>query len=405
LFLTAAFAQTVDRDAKWREDVDYLAAKIQETHPAPAFTISSDAFQAAVNDLKASVPQLSDAGVVAGLAKLAALLRDGHTNLNPMQSAGGLRSYAIRVKWFSDGLFVTAVGPATKAFMGKKVVSIGGVETEAVFEKLKPYISYENENWAREMSQSMFVSSDMLELAGAAITEGKTLWELEDTAGNRESVELQTGGSVTIDGPHLSRPGNPLYRQNPTLPYWFAMVPGQSILYIKYLRCEESPALPMEQFARELVEFMKTQPASRVAIDLRENTGGNTKWFDQLLAAVFAAYQSGEVPPPSGGTYALIGRRTFSSAAIHAAELRNGGAIVIGEPTGGNPSSFGEVKSFQLPNSKLTLICSSKKFEFEGYPFNTPVPVNIQVIFQSSDYLSDLDPFLEAVRTAVYPQV
>lgn len=270
---------------------------------------------------------------------------------------------------------------------------------------MKSYISYENENWAREMSQPMFVSPDMLELAGAAAAEGKTLWELEDATGNRETIELLPGGSISIDGPHLSQPRNPLYRQNPTLPYWFAMVPGQSILYIKYLRCEESPALSMEQFARDLVEFMKTQPASRVVFDLRDNTGGNTKWFDQLILTLYAAYQSGDVQAPSGGTFALIGRRTFSSASIHAAELRNAGMILVGEPSGGNASAFGEVKSFQLPNSRLTLICSTRKFQFEGYPFNTPVPVNIPVQFKSTDYLSDLDPYLEAVRTAVYPQV
>jgi hypothetical protein len=405
LFLTAAFAQSEDRDAKWREDVDFLAAKIQETHPDPTFTISRDAFQAAVTELKEAVPQLSDAGVVAGFAKLAALLRDGHTNVNPMQSAGGLHSYALRVKWFSDGLFVTAVGPATKSFMGRKVISIGGVETEALFEKLKSYISYENENWAREVSQNLFVSPEMLQLAGATLTDGVTTWEMEDAEGNRESFELQLGGSITIDGPHLSQPGNPLYRRNPTLPYWFATVPGQSILYIKYLRCEESPALPMEKFAQDLLAFMKAQPMSRVVFDLRDNTGGNTKWFDQLITTLFAAYQNGEILAPSGGMYALTGRRTFSSAAIHAAELRNGGLIIVGEPTGGNPSSFGEVNSFQLPNSRLTLNCSTKKFEFEGYPFNTPVPVHINVIFKSSDFLSDLDPLMEAVRLAVYPQV
>ena len=358
LFLTAAFAQSVDRDAKWREDVDYLAAKIKETHPAPTFTITSDAFQAAVNDLKASVPQLSDAGVVAGLAKLAALLRDGHTNLNPMQSAGGLRSYAIRVKWFSDGLFVTAVGPATKGFMGKKVVSIGGVEAEAILEKLKPYISYENENWAREMSQSMFVSPDMLQLAGAAITDGTTVWELEDTAGNREKVELQTGGSVTIDGPHLSRPGNPMYRRNPTLPYWFGPVEGTGILYFKYLRCEESPALSMEQFTMEFAEYLKTKPSSRVVFDLRDNMGGNTQWLDSMITYLMNAYIRGEIHAPVEGFYAIVGRRTFSSAAIHAARLRDIGFVMVGEPTGGNPSSLWRSEVFcfaQFPAGSVLL--------------------------------------------------
>ena len=94
LFLLCAtlFAQTADRDNRWREDVDYLTAQILETHPEPSFTVSRETFLAASEELKAVVPQLSDAGVVAGLAKLAALLRDGHTNVNPMQTAAGLKT-------------------------------------------------------------------------------------------------------------------------------------------------------------------------------------------------------------------------------------------------------------------------------------------------------------------------
>ena len=39
-------------------------------------------------------------------------------------------------------------------------------------------------------------------------------------------------------------------------------------------------------------------------------------------------------------------------------------AIFIGEPTGGRPNHFGEVKSFNLPNSGLSVRYSTKYFRF-----------------------------------------
>jgi hypothetical protein len=59
----------------------------------------------------------------------------------------------------------------------------------------------------------------------------------------------------------------------------------------------------------------------------------------------------------------LIGNGTYSSAEINALQLRRDlGALLVGEPTGQKPNSFGEVRAFRLPFSGLEVGCSTRWF-------------------------------------------
>ena len=64
-----------------------------------------------------------------------------------------------------------------------------------------------------------------------------------------------------------------------------------------------------------------------------------------------------------GSTYLLIGGKTFSAATDLASAFKcyNAGRI-IGTETGGLTASFGDVYTFELPNTKLNVGVSYKKF-------------------------------------------
>jgi C-terminal processing protease CtpA/Prc len=63
-----------------------------------------------------------------------------------------------------------------------------------------------------------------------------------------------------------------------------------------------------------------------------------------------------------GRIFVLIGPGTFSSAILNAIELKQQGATLVGEPTGGGAGHYGEVKILTLPNSKLAVRYTSKFF-------------------------------------------
>jgi hypothetical protein len=70
--------------------------------------------------------------------------------------------------------------------------------------------------------------------------------------------------------------------------------------------------------------------------------------------------------------------------------------ILMGEPTGGKPNSYGEIKSFPLPNSGLNVWYSTKFFQMA--PGDPPsLSPDILIELTGMDYFAGRDPVLEAV--------
>lgn len=64
-----------------------------------------------------------------------------------------------------------------------------------------------------------------------------------------------------------------------------------------------------------------------------------------------------------GQVYVLVDEDTFSSANWIGVIFQDAGlGTIIGEPTGNNPNSYGDVLQFQLPNSQIRYQISMKKW-------------------------------------------
>ena len=194
----------------------------------------------------------------------------------------------------------------------------------------------------------------------------------------------------------------------PRSAYSFARVPGTELLYLAYDSCREDPALSLKDFAAQLEKEFDTGDYRAVLVDLRRNGGGSSPLFwpvEKVLAERSAAAKG-----PSGlRVYVAISRRTFSSAVLNAMELRSGqawagvppaGAVFVGEPSGGRPNHYGEVRTLALPSLGATLCYSTKHFvmwpgdDDAIYP-DLPVPVRY------ADYAAGRDAVLEAVLKAM----
>ena len=72
-------------------------------------------------------------------------------------------------------------------------------------------------------------------------------------------------------------------------------------------------------------------------------------------------------------------------------------AIFVGEPTGGKPNHFGEVRSFQLPTSNLKVKYSTKYFQFTKEEMDTVKPDKlIEPSFE--DYQKGIDPVFNWIK-------
>jgi hypothetical protein len=74
----AAAQRALSADA-WRADLRVLADSLPRKHRNAFAHVSREAFDSAVADLDARIPSLRDYEVIVGLARIVAMLQDGHT--------------------------------------------------------------------------------------------------------------------------------------------------------------------------------------------------------------------------------------------------------------------------------------------------------------------------------------
>ena len=135
--------------------------------------------------------------------------------------------------------------------------------------------------------------------------------------------------------------------------------------------------------------------AQRIIIDLRFNGGGD----ETVIWPLWQALEKSERFSDKGDIIGLISRQTFSSAMSNSHQLRDTcGAVLIGEPTGGKPNHFGQLSSFTLPNTGITISHSTKWFQkIEGDP--DAVHPDVLIPWRSDPLFTGQDPVLEAALT------
>ena len=150
-------------------------------------------------------------------------------------------------------------------------------------------------------------------------------------------------------------------------------------------RCEMS-----QEYTDRLSEFfsaVRDNNIGNIAVDLRSNGGGTTEVINEFLRYInisdyklfggtdirnggnLISYRD-EITPNKhvenafdGKVYVLTSQYTFSSAMDFATVIQdNGIGKVIGEIPGNMPTAYGDKLGFQLPESKLVLSVSYKKF-------------------------------------------
>jgi uncharacterized protein (TIGR03437 family) len=385
------------RDARWRQDLDTIATRLPALHPNLFFQTPRRVFEQAVTDLAAAIPDLNDAEVMTGLARIAALIGDGHTNLMLTQRASTFRMLPVAMRWFEDGLFVTAAGPAYSRALAARVVRIGDRSVEDAYDAVGAIISHENDSWVREFSPNYLANADVLQALKIAPDNRSVRFELQELSGERFELDvasLEPGQSVKLAAaPDPASGPNPLWRQHTDQYYWFTYLESSRTLYFAYNQCADQGSTPFAQFNTQLWAVFDEKPVERFVIDLRNNSGGNSQILATFIEAggARAGRFFSAVKP-----VAIIGRRTFSSAIINAIQLRQGGVQLYGEASGGSPNSYGEVKQLVLPNSQLIVSYSTRYFSWPGYgagPLAPDVPVKIY----SADYFARHDPFVAAV--------
>lgn len=375
----------------WREDLAFLAEALPKQHKNAFHTLTKEEWQQRVQALDARLAELGPAASALGLCQLVAAVGDAHTEL-ALAGRPFDRFLPLQITWFEDGLFVTAVDERFEPVLGARVKRIGKASVEEAVAAVRTTFAAENESWPRVKAPGKLAQPALLAALGVTADENAIPLVVEGPGGEDVALTIDGSGSGKwLIAPDQKLVPLPLWLQRFQETYWFAPIDEGRALYLAYNRCAEDPARPMQAFMAELLAELEKPGVERLVIDLRHNSGGNS--------AVLATFVPGLGAHPRlaspGSLRVLIGPRTYSSGMRNAYELRTQArARLYGEPTGGKPNSYGELRVFTLPRSGLDVWHSTQYFR-EMEPDGPAIEPDVRVPLTSADYFAGVDPVLE----------
>ena len=315
-----------------------------------------------------------------------------------------LHYYPIELYAFEDGLFVRRADSAHAALVGARVSASATPAPKRRWRGWRPSFPHENDWWVRAWGPFWLTTAEMVHGLGLT-ADPQRLALVVERAGRVDTVTVAPagtmahgdGGAVDMSRWVSMRPGAaPLSEQQPGTLFWWTWLPDSRTLYAALRGVVPAPnsATNRSQWNQLFALADSLQPA-RTILDIRENLGGNgglnrypvqqilrRPWLDQ-----------------PDRLFVIIGRRTFSAGQQFANLLEAWTqATFVGEPTGQQPSQYGDHRPLVLPNSHLTVQISTvfhqAPNEFDRRAF---VPPAVYAPLSSEEYRRGEDPAMAAI--------
>lgn len=384
--------QEKSRQEKWVDDIDQLAAELPANHKDLFNKKPEDEFKKDIQKLKEALPELSDEEIIFSLSCIVASVGDAHTSLYFQPSM----AFPLTLYWFKDGIFVIDTSPEYKKILHCRLVTVSQKSLDEVIKELSRGIPHENSAQIKRSVPYYLVLSEFLYGAGIIDNKESAEYGFQSREGENFTVELKSismKNQFPSAAPKTPEDSLPLYRRNRSKYYNRILLEDQDILYVQYNSCQNMKEKVFSDFVEETFQIIEKNQIEKLIIDLRNNGGGNSLIFSPMLREIKAREKINQ----KDRLYVIVGRLTFSSAVLNAIQLRNQtNATFVGEPTGGKPNHFGEVKNFMLTNSRINISYSTKYFTIANEDTDSFYP-DITIELEFKDYSENRDPVLEAI--------
>ena len=372
----------------WLGDLNYLASELPKKHVNLFAVLTEKDFNASIDSLRKTMEKRSDIGVTVEMMRIVTSVGDGHTAMIP--DTKNYRFLPLSFHWFPDGVYVVAAGPAHESAFGAKVLRVGSMQTDEILSGLRKILSHDNESQFKNMAANLFGTVELLVGIGA-INDGNEI-ELELIKNDKPiTMKCRSHGVDEISRIQWTKRtgATPIYQQKGQLDHWNDWLADSHTLYFKYNRCQNRAAF--DKLVAGTAGFIQKNDVQNFVLDLRDNPGGDSSIFPPLLKLVKGNKNLNQ----KNRLFVIIGRRTFSSAVLNAMDMKQTNATFVGEPTGGRPTHFGEVKTMTLPSSKLQVSFSTKYFRtIKDADPDSLVP-DVMIEMTVDDWLAGRDPVLE----------
>ena len=397
---------TPEEARQWREDLHFAASEMEKIHKNLFHSVTREAFSAMVARLNDRIPSLSRHQILVEMAKIAAAVGDGHTNLAPTRDPKiAFRTLPIALYFFEDGLFIRAAHNSQSSLIGARVVRMGKAGVADAYATVKTMISRDNEQGVLYWAPQFLVMPEVLHALGL-IDDLESVPLTIEQGGKRKEITLHPLGPAEMMPPDTdmtwSRKEGWIDARGKSDPLWLAdakssarmeLLPGTQTLYVQLNQISDQHP----QFAEAMRRKIAADGVDRLILDLRLNRGGHGDFNIALLRAVI---QSEKIDQP-GRFFCAIGRATFSAAQSLIDQLeRYTNVTFVGEPSGSKGNAFGDSRKITLPNSGITVRASIYYWQ-EWFPEDkrkATIP-SIAAPLTFDAYRNNIDPALRALAT------
>lgn len=359
----------------------------------------------AVNALIPEITNLTDDQVLYRLQMISALFRDVHTTVYEGSNA----IYPILFMPIREGeefVFYAVILPSkNEKLLYTKLTAINDIPVEEVVERLRAYVSYENEyGFYGSLSQGGFsyeFLSRAMALEATGISQPGDEWAkytLMDDGGNTYDLNMKADENIrytSMRGTWLSEALPVPYWYGSTENYWYTTDLAASTLYVRIYSFIPEEEESYADFSNQLtIASRNAGPFNKVILDLRGNGGGyQAEGWRAIINTL------GRMDPED--FYILVDGGTYSNSMIFAAEVVNQipDAVFVGTPTGQAPGFFAGVydEDYILPNSGMEVRIPTAYWQtFEANEENSLIP-DIVLWQTIDDYVACRDVVLEYV--------
>jgi hypothetical protein len=381
---------------QWREDLHELVAALGREHRDLYHAMSRQAFRAAVRALDARIPFLAGHEIVVELARLTAMVGDGHTVLR-LTDVPGFQRYPLALSQYSDGLFVRAIARDHAYAAGARLLSIGGTPAAEAYEAMRPVISRDNEMGVRAQAPGLLTIPEVLHARGVISGLGRTTYELELRGGGRVALDLDPPDQIPEDlADARERAGapTPLWLRD-SAKNWVTFLADARTVYVAYNQVRDHPIERLATFFDRVFATIAAEACDRLVLDIRANGGGNMALNRPLVHSLIRC----DAVNQWSRLFAIIGCGTFSAAMNLTVDLeRHTRVLFVGEPTGSSPNHYGETAEIVLPHSQLRLSASALWWQYSDPNDDRPwIAPDLPARLSSEDDAAGHDPALEAI--------
>lgn len=378
-------------------DINSLVNTLSQVHPDIFSVCRQEDLFRAVNNAIATLPDsVSTMELFGKAAPIVAMIGDGHTNLVfPYDEVftKELKRMPMWVDVLTDKSIVCRSSLDSIIPRGAEILSINGVSAEEMIGTMLPYVAGEREHTKLSRVDGSFAAlRHMLYPADS--------FDIEYLPAGEKRVKKVTYPAT--DFAELKRRSPALPANEVAEPYTFTIDRKRNVAIMDFRQFTGLDKI--EAFADSMFGELRKHHIGNLIIDLRRNSGGNSRVGDVLLryispepfvqmekalvritpmthklmnnsdiAPIFAFHETTEdqyIKPRTqaeghydGNVYLLTSNRTFSSAASFSWAFKECGmGKVVGEETGGMNVAYGDVLAFQLPVSGLCCSVSFKRF-------------------------------------------